>query len=151
MVPAEIAVGETESKVGINRREQTEEGMIKLGQNPYGCYDPFMTVVAVRNAQTKEGILNLVHYGCHGTSAGANEEISRDWSGVMIDRMEAETGILTAFWNGAIGDVGPRLTNGKTTGSIHYTEELGGVAAEDAMRAFRQRSGYHTEYQIHTL
>lgn len=145
LVPAEVAVGETKSEVGINRREQAEDGRIKLGQNPYGCYDPFMTVVAIREAENGTGILNLVHYGCHGTSAGANHEISRDWSGIMIDRMEKETGILTAFWNGAIGDVGPRLTNGKTTGDISYTEELGGVAATDAIRAYRQRGGYHSE------
>lgn len=141
--PAEIAVGVTRSEVGINRRQQHPNGEIGLGQNPHGCFDPDMTVVSIRNSETKEGILNLIHYGCHGTSAGLSHEITRDWSGIMIDRLEAETKVLTAFWNGAIGDVGPRLTNGETTGNIHYTEELGGVAAADAMRAYRSKGGYH--------
>lgn len=143
LCPAEIAVGVTHSEVGINRRQQYENGDIGLGQNPHGCYDPNMTVVSIRNSEAKEGILNLIHYGCHGTSAGVNHEITRDWSGIMIDRLETETKTLTAFWNGAIGDVGPRLTNGQTVGNIKQTEELGGVAAIDAMRAYRSKDGYH--------
>ena len=143
MQPAEIAIGVTESKIGINRREQYRDGSIGLGQNPHGCYDPNMTVVSIRNTDTKEGILNLIHYGCHGTTAGCNHEITRDWSGVMIDRLEIETRTLTAFWNGAIGDVGPRLTNGATVGDIYFTEEHGGLAASDAMRAYKARGGYH--------
>lgn len=144
LAPAEIAFGTTHSDVGINRREQYINGEIGLGQNPHGCYDPTMTVVSIRNAESKKSILNLIHYGCHGTSAGVNHEITRDWSGIMIDRMETETGTLTAFWNGAIGDVGPRLSNGQTVGNIKHTEELGGVAAFDAMRAYRSKGGYHS-------
>ena len=143
LAPAELSVGVIESKVGINRREQCPNGAIALGQNPWGCYDPNMTFIAVRNAETKAGILNLIHYGCHGTACGCNHEITRDWSGIMIDRVEQETGTLTAYWNGAIGDVGPRLTNGKTVGNIRHVEELGGVAAFDAMRAYKARGGYH--------
>ena len=143
LADAEIAVGVTQSLVGINRRQQHPDGSIGLGQNPHGCFDPNMTVVAIRNAQTKAGILNLIHYSCHGTSAGRNVEITRDWSGVMIDRLETETGTLTAFYNGACGDVGPRLTNGGTCGDIHHVEELGGLAATDAMRAYKARGGYH--------
>ncbi len=144
LVPAEIAVGVTESKVGINRRQHFEDGVIGLGQNPHACYDPFMTVVSIRSKEDKKGILNLIHYGCHGTSAGLAEAVSRDWSGIMIDRLEKETQTLTAFWNGAIGDVGPRLTNGETTGNLSYTEELGGVAAADAIVAYKNKGGYHT-------
>ena len=136
LAPAEYAVGVTESRVGINRREQLLNGEIALGQNPWGCFDPNMTCGAIRNAETKAGILNLLHYGCHGTAAGCNHEISRDWSGIMTDRLETETGVLTAYWNGPQGDVGPRLTNGKTTGDIRHVEELGGVAAMDAKRAY---------------
>ncbi len=143
MAPAEIAVGETDSYVGINRREQRRDGSIDLGQNPWGCFDKTMTCIALRNRETKAGILIMIHYGCHGTAAGCNREITRDWSGVMVDRVERETGILTAYFNGAQGDVGPRLTNGRTVGDIRHVEELGGVAAADAMRAYRAMGGYH--------
>ena len=140
---AELSVGVTESFVAINRRQQYQNGEIGLGQNPHGCFDPNMTVISIRNTDTKEGILNLIHYGCHGTSAGLTTSVTRDWSGIMIDRLEKETGVLTAFWNGALGDVGPRLTNGQTTGDISYTEELGGVAATDAIKAYKAKGAYH--------
>ena len=143
LAPCEIAYGVKQSKVGINRRVQLPHGEIGLGQNPHACYDPNMTVAVFRNAETKKGILNLVHYGCHGTSAGLATEITRDWSGIMIDRLEKETHTLTAFWNGAIGDVGPRLTNGETTGNLSYTKELGGVAAQDAIEAYNSKGGFH--------
>ena len=142
--PAEIAIGVTESKVGINRRQHYEDGTIGLGQNPHACYDPNMTVVSIRSKEDKKGIINIIHYGCHGTSAGLAEAVSRDWSGIMIDRLEHETQTLTAFWNGAIGDVGPRLTNGQTTGDLSHTEELGGVAATDALNAYKNKGGYHS-------
>ena len=142
LAPAEIAVGVVKSKVGINRRQQYRDGSIGLGQNPWGCYDPYMTCVSLRNAETKKGIVNLIHYGCHGTAAGRNHEITRDWSGIMTDRLEAQTGILTAYWNGAQGDVGPRLTNGATVGNIRFVEELGGVAAQDAWRAWEALGPY---------
>ena len=142
MVSAEFAVGETESHVGINRRQQNRDGSIGLGQNPWGCYDPIMTCIAIRAVDDKRGILNLIHYGCHGTAAGCNREISRDWSGIMTDFMTQNTGTLTAFWNGTEGDVGPRLTNGRTTGDITHVEQLGGVAAADALRAFHACGTY---------
>ena len=140
--PAELAVGETESKIGVNRRQLARDGSILFGQNQWGAYDPTLTCIAVRAVETGRGIVNLIHYGCHGTAAGCNQEISRDWSGVMCDRLEAVTHTLTAFWNGAIGDVGPRLTNGGTTGDIHYVEELGGFAAADALRAYNACGRY---------
>ena len=143
MRPAEIGIGTCLSDVGINRRQHNRNGSIGLGQNPWGCYDPVMTVISVKGVDGT-GILNMIHYGCHGTAAGCNHEISRDWSGIMCDRLEAVTGTMTAYWNGAQGDVGPRLTNGQTVGDIHYVEELGGVAAQDALRAYRDIDSYHT-------
>ena len=56
---AELSVGVTQSLVGINRRQQHKNGEIGLGQNPHGCFDPNMTVISIRNSETKEGILNL--------------------------------------------------------------------------------------------
>ncbi|MBP1588058.1 MAG: hypothetical protein ILO53_06640 [Clostridia bacterium] len=134
--PAEIAVATVRSEVGINRRQQLPNGVIVLGQNPWGCFDPTMTLAALRNSDTKRGIVNIIHYGCHGTAAGNNREITRDWSGVMIDALTEASGTPSVFVNGAIGDVGPRLSNGFTTGDIHLVEELGAVAAGDALRAY---------------
>ncbi|MCR5262705.1 MAG: hypothetical protein K6D94_02450 [Clostridiales bacterium] len=141
---AEIGVEEGESLVGINRRQLNRNDTISLGQNPWGPFDPIMTVIAIRRADDKKGIVNIVHYGCHGTACGCGYEITRDWSGMMLDRMEKLTGTLSTYINGAEGDVGPRLTNGLTVGDISYVEELGSQAAADAMRIFKKIKTYGT-------
>jgi hypothetical protein len=150
LIPAKLGVGTTESNVGINRREITPEGNILLGQNPWGLYDPTMTVICLRGLDDSP-IVNIIHYCCHGTAAGCNHEISRDWSGPMIDRLEEQSGCMSVFFNGACGDIGPRLSNGKTTGDINYVRELGSVAANDAVRAFRTIKEYRTDAPLRII
>ena len=134
-----MAITQGESLIGVNRRERMADNSIGLGQNPWGCFDPQMTVISFADAQGNP-VGNLIHYGCHGTAAGKNREISRDWAGVMIDTLEAQSGAITAFLNGPEGDVGPRLTNGKTTGlqNIGFAMRLGAVAGQDAVRIYNQ-------------
>ena len=138
MTPVRVGVATGESHIGINRREFKEDNGIRLGQNPWGCYNPKMTVISFRDEEEKV-VANIVHYGNHGTAAGHYTAISRDWSGVMIDAMEAVTGGCTIFLNGPEGDVGPRISNGKTIGTdaMKYVIELGQKAAEDAIRIYR--------------
>ena len=121
--PVVLGVGRVHSDIGVNRRQFNKDNTISLGQNPWGCYDPAMTVLSFRS-EAGEPVANIVHYGAHCTAAGKNAEITRDWAGVMIDRLEAESGALTMFINGAEGDVGPRLTNGQTVGNIRYAMAL---------------------------
>lgn len=161
MMAATMGVGTTHSKVGINRRELMQDGKVRLGQNIYGMYDSLMTVMSFKSLEGAP-IVNLVHYGCHGTSAGRGLEITRDWAGVMVDRMEIETGATTVYFNGAEGDVGPRLSNGRTTGDvgereaedhpcgdIRFVYELGSVASIDAMTTFRNIKNYKdVEFQV---
>ncbi len=142
MAEAEIGVAVEQSDVGINRREYTEDCRLELGQNPWGLYDPDMTVIRIRRCDDKTGIVNLVHYGCHGTACGLAPTVTRDWYGMMLDRLEQITGTHSVFFNGAIGDVGPRLSNGKTVGDISHVEELGRKAALDAVRIANTVSTY---------
>lgn len=139
---ATVKVSTGKSYVGINRRELTEGNGIGLGQNPWGVFNPEMTVISFEDEE-KKNIGNIIHYGAHGTAAGLNTEITRDWSGFMTDSLERQTGGITAFFNGPEGDVGPRLTNGETTGNLSYAIELGGVAASDAVRIYRKKGAYH--------
>lgn len=143
--PVTMGVSEGDSLVGINRRQLTLENRIILGQNPWGSFNPRMTVLSFKN-EAGNVVGAMVHYGCHATAAGHNHEISRDWPGVMIDSLEAETGGIVSFFNGPEGDIGPRLTNGKTIGndSMDYVYELGAVAAADAKRVYSQISEYTT-------
>lgn len=136
-----VGIGIGDSYAGINRRQLTSKNEIGLGQCKWGCFNPQMTVISFKNKKN-EAVANIVHYGCHGTAAGKNTEISRDWPGVMIDGLEKESGAITAFFNGAEGDIGPRLSNGKTTGDIRYVYEIGEIAARDAVRIYKTISDY---------
>lgn len=128
-----------ESLVGINRREMTRDFKMVLGQDPRGSFDPKMTVLCFAD-NNKKPLCNIIHYGCHPTASGAAHCIGRDWPGVMVDTMERETvsGVTTAFVNGPEGDVGPRLTNKKTTEDrdVRGAMEVGAVAAADAARIY---------------
>ncbi len=138
MQPVVMGVGSGISLVGINRRELTEDNQIILGQSPWGCFNPEMTILSFRNDRG-ETVANIIHYGAHGTAAGVNTAISRDWAGHMTDALDELTGGITAFFNGPEGDVGPRLSNGQTTGGgdLAYVSEMGKIAAEDAVRIFK--------------
>ncbi len=141
--PVTVGIGRGESFVGVNRREVYPDGSVRFGQNPWGCFDPTMTVLSFRYEDGSPAA-HIIHYACHGTCAGHNHEITRDFSGIMCDRVSALFGGVTAFINGAEGDVGPRLSNGKTVGfgDIRYAEEHGGLAAADAVRIRRSIRHY---------
>lgn len=136
-----LAITQGESLVGINRRERKADNSIALGQNPWGCFDPQMTVIAFESTDDRTPVANLIHYGCHGTASGRNREITRDWAGAMTDILEAQSGAITAFLNGPEGDVGPRLTNGRTVGmgDVGFAMRLGAVAGQDAVRIYNQQ------------
>ncbi len=134
--PVRLGIGTTPSDVGVNRREVLESHAIGLGYNPWGPYDPTMTVLRF---QAEDGpVATVIHYGAHPTAQGAVRCISRDWPGVLVDRVEALTGGPAMFINGAVGDVGPRLACGKTTGDgLEASREVGYRAAAHALQALR--------------
>lgn len=143
MQPVTMGIGQGECMVGINRRELREDNSIVLGQNPWGCFNPVMTVIDFRTGEGRT-LASIVHYGAHGTAAGVSPAISRDWAGHMTDALDEVSGGITAFFNGPEGDVGPRLSNGKTVGggNLAYVEEMGRMAAADAVRIYKSISEY---------
>jgi hypothetical protein len=137
----EIGFATTESLVGVNRRGLDEKGNFGFFGDALGSFDPTLTVAHFRSGPKTKGI--LVHYGAHGTAMGNNRIVSRDWCGVMKDRIEPQVGAPVLFLNGAIGDVGPRtnvirkgtrLSAGGGDG-IESVREVGYRAATDAIRA----------------
>jgi neutral ceramidase len=137
----EVGFATTESLVGVNRRGINEDGSLGgFVADPTGKFDPTMTVMRFRGASGEAGI--LVHYGAHGTSMGNNRIVSRDWCGIMKDRVEEQFSAPVVFLNGAIGDVGPRMNlcrNGELRAGggdgVHSVREVGYRAAGDAIRA----------------
>jgi len=141
-VPVKMGIAQGKSYVAINRRQVMPNNRIELGQNPWGPFCPDMTVISFRDNEGN-AVANMIHYGLHGTAAGKSTVIGRDWSGIMVDRLATETGAITAFFCGPEGDVGPRLSNGETVGNIALMEELGGIAASDAVRIYKDIRSFH--------
>jgi hypothetical protein len=143
-VPVKVGIAATKSLVGINRRQVLPDNSVKLGQNPWGAYDPEMTVISFKDESGKT-IGSIVHCSAHCTASGANTEVTRDWAGVMIDRLDAESGGVTLFVNGTLGDVAPRMANGDSVGNIGHAMEVGGLAGIDAVRAYKDIRVYRDE------
>ena len=142
MVPVTMGYACGDSLVGINRREpRLRDNKIILGQCPWGPFDPRMTAISFKNEEGQT-VATMIHYGAHATASGINHTITQDWPGVMVRRIEELTGATAAFFNGAIGDVGPRITNGCTVGDVPMAQELGGVAAQDATRVLKNVTLY---------
>jgi len=144
MKPAKVGVGTTQSTVGINRRQLQKDNTILLGNNPWDVFDPTMTVISFVGEGNKP-LANVIHIGAHCTAIGNTQEITRDWAGVMVDRVEAQTGAMTLFINGTLGDVAPRMANSDSIGDLKLMKEVGGVAGIDAMRAFNTIKTYYDE------
>ena len=135
--PVRVGIGTCESAVGINRRALNDQHQAQLGQCAWGLTDPTMTVLRFEGAQGP--VASLVHYGAHPTVFGKwSRAVSRDWPGVMIDRVEQISGAPALFINGALGDVAPRTSSGSATGENEAALwEAGGLAALDAVRTWR--------------
>lgn len=140
-VPVKMSTAAGDSEVGINRRQLFFNNKIDFGQNVWGCINKKMTVVSFADYDGNK-VATAIHYGCHGTAAGMNTEITRDWSGIMTDAVEEISGAPCAFFNGTMGDIGPKISNGKTTGDITYVRELGEIAKRDALRIYSQLGEY---------
>ncbi len=146
----------TASLTGVNRRGTSEDGSINFSADPNGFFDPTMTVVHFKSESGDAGI--LVHYGAHGTAMGSNRLVSRDWCGVMKDRIETQFAAPVLFLNGAVGDVGPR-TNHRIAGGlsagvgdgIPAVLEVGYRAATDAIRALMSIHEWRGELKLEVL
>lgn len=145
--PVKMGCGTTQSKVGINRREVQLSGGTDMNWNIHGSYDPTMTVIRFESEEKTEGV--IVHYGAHPTAYGTERTVSRDWPGIMADRMETQINAPVMFINGTIGDVGPRTNairkNGFSAGvgdGIDSVREVGYRAATDALGVFMNIKTY---------
>lgn len=153
MEEAKIGISEIETNAGVNRRQVREDGTVTLGKNTFGLYDPRMRVISFVSADEARTLGTVIHFGAHGTAAGGpypESPVTRDWPGVMTDRIEWMSGAPCAFLNGAIGDVAPRDLNRvkkygeRELNNIEQAMEIGGMAAVDAAQAFLATKGYFT-------
>ncbi len=154
--PVRVGIGTTKSKVGVCRRGILEHHGATFVADPSGIYDPTMTVVRFEGAS--KPVATVVHYGAHNTAMSDARTVSRDWAGVMIDRIEQQTGAPAMFICGAVGDVGPR-TNSLIEGGFSAgagdgpsaAMEVGYRGASDALWTWQSIKDFRTDLALRTL
>jgi len=108
--PTRIEYGVGEAHFGINRRSRhPETGIMGLGPNENGYYDPELPVFAFYRGDDLAAV--LYSYACHSTSK-SKLLISADWPGQVAQGLKAELGedVMTAFAQGAAGSVMTRIS-----------------------------------------
>ena len=137
LAPAELAWGQTEASIAINRRERQPDGNVVIGVNPDGVIDHSVNILSIRR---KDGtpLATVVNYACHGTVLGPdNLLVSADWIGAMRAKIEDALGTRVLFLQGATGDLNPDHEWGSGD-SWEAVRSLGEQVAEQVIGAYRQ-------------
>ncbi len=104
--PVSVGITSTQSNAGVSRRGIQQNNLTGFLGDPDEPYDSTMTVIRFEGAGGPIG--TIIHYGAHATCIGTLRIVSRDWPGVMVDRIEQQVHAPVIFINGTMGDVGPR-------------------------------------------
>jgi len=128
-------------KVGMGEAEG------KIAYNYYAdrLYDPRCSVLQVLSAARPEKVLaTLVNYAVHPEIIGSRQGIvSPDLCGPLYDRIEAETGGMALFINGALGGMvtaDNRIDNRSERNDWEECKRIGTLLADEALRIIRQAS-----------
>ena len=122
--PGRLYYARSQVQIGRNRRPQSVKGEVV----PYAHVLRF---VAECGAEA-----TIFSYACHPVVLGRdNHQISADFPGVAARCIEAATGGLALFVNGACGDVNPRIANGSFADVDRLGEELGRAVLEGRAEA----------------
>lgn len=94
--------------VAVNRDLYLEDRAL-VGFNPEVAADD---TVLVGRATRADGsaLATIVNYACHPTTLGwENHDLSPDYIGALRETVEGDTGALCLFFQGASGDLSPRI------------------------------------------
>ena len=136
MQPVTMFAGTDQSQININRREQTNEGVI-IGENPEGPVDHDVQTLQLRLVSGRS-LATLVNYSCHPVVMGPlNRQVSADWVGAMRSGVEESSEDLCLFFQGTPGDINPRKMRW-TEDSWDEVDQQGRDVAAAAIRACQQ-------------
>lgn len=134
MRPARVAVGAGESRVAKNRRETSPAGRTVTGTNFAGPIDPQVLVIRIDD-QDGGPLAVVCGYTMHPTTLGpTNRLLSADWPGHLKRTVEAMTGALCVFAQGATGNVGPGPEG--FTDDVRVVRRLGMLIGCEAVRVY---------------
>lgn len=141
--PARIAAGRGACHIGVNRRfQRPEDGVVVVGRNWAGPVDPEVLVIRIDDMQGGP-LAAIVHYACHGTTVGPdNDLITPDYPGMVRRVVEQATapagcdgrGATCLFLQGAGGNV--ETIRGLARGGIDEYRRLGTILGHEASRVW---------------
>jgi neutral ceramidase len=142
-VAATLAWSRGEAEIAINRREVLPDGKVVIGVNPDGPVDRSLNVVQVSRQEDGRSLVTLVNLACHATVLGPkNHAISADWPGAMRRVVEAATGALCMFLQGATGNLNPHHEWGAD--DEEAMEQLGRGGAQQVLQLLAVAEPFNT-------
>ncbi|MGH0677269.1 neutral/alkaline non-lysosomal ceramidase N-terminal domain-containing protein [Bacillus luti] len=102
----EVGWGVTTGEIGVNRRERTSDGKVKMGTNVEGVVDKRIGVLAIRDAETKELCGIIVFCTAHpNVLKGDSDVLSADYPGMTREILEKIINCPVIIVQGAAGNV----------------------------------------------
>lgn len=137
--PAAVVWGVGEVDLSVNRRERGPDGTIVHGWRVDGPLDRQVVSLQVRRRDDSV-IATLVGYGCHTVSVGMDfPGYSSDFAGALRRRLRAWTGGECLFFQGAAGNVLPRVS---FVEDEREAERMGERLAVESIRSLSDRSAW---------
>jgi hypothetical protein len=138
LVPARLAVGTAQARVGVHRRLPDALGGVRLHPNPDGPIDPDITALRFDDL-TGRAIATLVQHACHPVVlCEDNLQLSGDFPHVVRGALETSGHGLTLYASGACGNINPRR-RGDFEAARAIGEEIARAAAQALVGAERTR------------
>lgn len=136
--PVALFTGKGTGNLGVNRRKMVDGRTVAL-PNPDGPRDDEVPVVSVRRP---DGSLKAVlfQYACHTTFL-QTYQISADFPGAAMRRVEAEAGAPCLFLQGCCGDVRPNVTGPEgrfRSATVAETHAAGAALGDEVLRVVRE-------------
>ncbi|MCU4764501.1 neutral/alkaline non-lysosomal ceramidase N-terminal domain-containing protein [Bacillus cereus] len=102
----EVGWGVTTGDIGVNRRERTSDGRVKMGTNIEGVVDKRIGMLAIREAETKELSGIVVFCTAHpNVLKGDSDVLSADYPGMTREILEKIVNCPVMIVQGAAGNV----------------------------------------------
>lgn len=138
--PANIGFGWGEVREGHNRRRVNADGSVTMlwanrERIPTAPVDYQLGVIRIDGLDDKP-IATLVNFTCHPVVLGPeNLQISADYPGVFMARVEGEAGGQCMFVQGAAGDINPFWDKtAPRDGAFEQMTKMGEAIAKETMR-----------------
>jgi neutral ceramidase len=131
--PAALRWGESEARIGRNRRERRPDGQVVIGANESGPYDPRVPVLRVDGEDDRPRAIWFSHATHPVTYTGQNVRFSADYcgaAGVALRRLEpgGTADFVPLFAQGCCGDINP-LRRGEGADAVAASGRVLGAAA----------------------